>query len=228
MKGDHNKIIYTAVKKSKLYDKKIKMYKVCESLEKASYEIGRVHAWGPGWIENESIYTHMEYKYLLELLKCGHYEDFFNDIKTMLMPFLKPEVYGRNTTENVSFIISSAFDDESMHGQGLQPRLSGVTAEMLNIWQYMTTGTNPFFIDNNEELCFQLRPIIESSFFTQNPQIFKVNIGNNKLEITVTKNSFAFMMFSKIPVIYKNPKRLNTYDKGVKISSYNLHIIMKI
>lgn len=31
----------------------------------------------PGWLENESIWLHMEYKYLLELIRNGMYEEFF-------------------------------------------------------------------------------------------------------------------------------------------------------
>lgn len=38
---------------------------------------------------------------------------------------LDPKKYGRNVLENVSFIVSSAFPDEKMHGWGLRPRLSG-------------------------------------------------------------------------------------------------------
>ncbi|MEA2081938.1 MAG: cellobiose phosphorylase, partial [Elusimicrobiota bacterium] len=143
------KNLYSAVKSSGLFDKKLKMYKVCESLAKAPFEIGRVKAWGSGWIENESVYTHMEYKYLLELLKSGLYDEFFSDIQTMLMPYLKPETYGRSVFENVSFIVSSAFPDKKMHGRGLQPRLSGVTGEMINMWILMTAGDRPFFIDGD-------------------------------------------------------------------------------
>ena len=72
----------TAIKESNLYDKKLKMYKVCESLKDETFEIGRVHAWGSGWIENESIYTHMETKYLLELIKCEQYGEFYSALQT--------------------------------------------------------------------------------------------------------------------------------------------------
>ena len=47
-------------------------------------------------IENESIWLHMEYKYLLELLKSGLYEEYFADLKKMGVPFLPYETYGRS------------------------------------------------------------------------------------------------------------------------------------
>lgn len=53
------------------------MYKVNGSLEQASYELGRACAFTPGWLENESVWLHREYKYLLELLRSGMYGEFF-------------------------------------------------------------------------------------------------------------------------------------------------------
>jgi hypothetical protein len=89
----------------------------------------------------------MLFKYMLAVLKSGLYEEFFSDIKNFLMPFLDPKVYGRSIFENVSFIVSSAFEDEKMHGQGLQARLSGSTCEFINMWAIMTSGENPFITD---------------------------------------------------------------------------------
>ncbi|MFH1958680.1 MAG: hypothetical protein ABIJ15_09460, partial [bacterium] len=213
---ESSKKIYEAVRKSGLFDRKLKMYKVCESLEKAPFEIGRVKAWGAGWIENESVYTHMEYKYLLEVLKSGLYEEFFRDIKTMLPPFFKPEIYGRSIFENASFIVSSAFPDGKMHGRGIQPRLSGVTSEMVNIWILMVAGKEPFFLDRKNELCFRLSPILPEWLFTGKPSTL------NGLKID--RNCFAFNLFGGITVIYKNNKRKNTYGKnGVNVKRYALY-----
>ncbi|MBN1268819.1 MAG: cellobiose phosphorylase, partial [Kiritimatiellae bacterium] len=55
-----------AVRASGLFDRKLRMYKVNESLEKQPMEIGRTKIFSRGWLENESIWLHMEYKYLLE------------------------------------------------------------------------------------------------------------------------------------------------------------------
>ena len=45
------------------------------------HEIGRARAFTPGWLENESIWLHMEYKYLLGLLKAGLCEAFFEEFR---------------------------------------------------------------------------------------------------------------------------------------------------
>ena len=62
------------------------MYKVNESLVDQPMEIGRTRIFSRGWLENESIWMHMEYKYLLELLRSGLYAEFYKDFKTMLDP----------------------------------------------------------------------------------------------------------------------------------------------
>jgi hypothetical protein len=142
--ADSKKKLYRLIKSSDLYDKKLYMYKVNASLEKASFEIGRAKAFTPGWLENESIWLHMEYKYLLELLKAELYMEFFEDFERAGIPFLNAEDYGRSTLENVSFIASSANPNEKIHGMGFVARLSGSTAEFLNIWQIMMFGKRPF------------------------------------------------------------------------------------
>lgn len=68
--------LYEQVRHSDLYDEKLSMYKVNASLQNASFELGRARAFTPGWLENESIWLHMEYKYLLELIRNGMYEAF--------------------------------------------------------------------------------------------------------------------------------------------------------
>ena len=120
------------------------MYKVNESLAGVSFEAGRALAFTPGWLENESIWLHMEYKYLLELLKSGLYDQFCRDFHTAAVPFLDPARYGRSPLENVSFLASSANPDPSVWGQGFVARLSGSTAEFLQIWQLMFFGPDPF------------------------------------------------------------------------------------
>ena len=45
------KNLYKVIKNSKLYDNKLKMYKVNADLENASYELGRAKSFTPGWLE---------------------------------------------------------------------------------------------------------------------------------------------------------------------------------
>ncbi|MBU3810072.1 MAG: hypothetical protein H9893_00230, partial [Candidatus Niameybacter stercoravium] len=104
----------------------------------------------PGWLENESIWLHMEYKYLLELLRSGLYEEYFASLQNTLVPFLDPQVYGRSILENSSFIASSANPNEKIHGRGFVARLSGSTAEFLHMWQIMMIGENPFTVEDGE------------------------------------------------------------------------------
>ena len=56
------------------------MYKVNADLSKESDEIGRTRIFPAGWLENESVWLHMEYKYFLELLRCGLAKEFFTEI----------------------------------------------------------------------------------------------------------------------------------------------------
>src|SRR5699024_2860237 len=106
------KEIYLKVKQSDLYDEKLGMYKTSVSIKPEPIELGRAKFFTPGWLENESIFLHMSYKYLLALLKSGLYNEFFREIKTGLVMFNDPVVYGRNPLENSSFIVSSANPDQ--------------------------------------------------------------------------------------------------------------------
>lgn len=194
------KTLYDGVQQSLLYDKKLKMYKVNAPLIDMPEEIGRCRIFTPGWLENESIWLHMEYKYLLEILKSGLYEEFYTEFKSLLIPFQKPRVYGRSILENSSFIVSSAFPDKSLHGNGFVARLSGSTAEFLQIWLIMNSGFNPFSLNEKKELTLCFKPILSGWLFNKN-------------------GFYSFNFLGKIKVTYHNPKRKNTFGKGsVKIS----------
>lgn len=144
---------YRRIRESALYDQKLSMYKVNASLAGCSLEIGRCRAFTPGWLENESIWLHMEYKYLLELLKNGMYREFSEDFRKAGIPFQPYERYGRSPLENVSFIASSAYTEADAHGRGFVSRLSGSTAEFLEIWQRMMFGPAPFAMRGRVLVC---------------------------------------------------------------------------
>ncbi|WP_041722924.1 hypothetical protein [Caldicellulosiruptor saccharolyticus] len=216
------KNIYHSVKNSNLYDKKLGMYKTNESLEKEPNQLGRIKAFTPGWLENESIFMHMEFKYLLEILKSRLYEEFFEDFRKVLPPFMDPEVYGRSIFENSSFIASSSNPDESIHGTGFVARLSGTTTEFLNMLTIMAFGDKLFeYIDG--QLVFRLAPKLPSWMFTTKKEEVELYVDGKKQKILVDENSFLAVLFGRTIVIYKNPKRLNTYDHNTKISKYILH-----
>lgn len=192
--------LYKNIKNSDLYDKKLSMYKVNASLEDASYEIGRAKAFTPGWLENESIWLHMEYKYLLELLKSGLYKEFFEELHKSAVPFLDPRVYGRSIFENSSFIASSKNPNEKYHGKGFVARLSGSTVEFINMWKIMMFGKTPFYVDNGE-LSLNFKPAVPeyligdrntvSAKFLNTTKVIYV-LGNHK-ELIPGEYSVKFM-----------------------------------
>ncbi|MFC1666436.1 hypothetical protein ACFL0P_01000 [Candidatus Omnitrophota bacterium] len=196
------RLLHSALKKTGIYDRKLKMYKINESLEGLSKEVGRSSIFTPGWLENESIWLHMEYKYILEILKAGLYKEFFEEMKNVLIPFQDPEVYGRSVFENSSFLVSSAFPDKRLHGKGFVARLSGSTAEMLSMWLLMSIGPKPFFLNENEELNLKFKPILPAWLFTK------------KTQNGFPKNTYAFKFLGKTVVVYHNPRMRNTVGKN--------------
>ena len=195
--------LYDAVKASGIYDRRLKMYKTSEPLEDTSGEVGRLKAFTPGWLEREAIFLHMEYKYLYSILKAGLYEQFYEDAKTMLVPFMVPAVYGRSTLENTSFIASSVNPDEAVHGRGYVARLTGTTAEALSIWFFMMAG-NDVFTCRNGELSLELKPILPGWLFDADGRVI-------------------FRFLGKTLVTYNNTAELNTYGvNGVKPVKYIL------
>ena len=196
--GNANKAkgLYEATKKSALFDKKLKMYKSTSSLKSMPEEIGRCRVFTPGWLEHESVWLHMEYKYLLEILRSGLYEEFYREFKNVLIPFQDPARYGRSILENSSFLVSSAFPDKALHGNGFVARLSGSTAEFLQIWLIMNAGLKPFFLNDKAELNLQFKPILAGWLF------------KNK------ENTYSFNFLSRILVTYHNPRRKDTFGKN--------------
>ncbi len=191
--------LYKAVKESDIYDKKLKMYKTSAPLDDVSHEIGRARAFTAGWLERESVFLHMEYKYLLALLQSGLYNEFYEDMQTTLTAFLDPQVYGRSTLENSSFIASSVNPDEAIHGRGFVARLSGSTAEMLSIWYIMMAGKKTFSYEN-EKLELTLNPILPGWMFNEEGKV-----------------SFRFL--GKTEVTYHNSKKLNTFGENAAKAS---------
>lgn len=182
--------LYKNIKSSDLYDEKLSMYKVNASLSDASYEIGRAKAFTPGWLENESIWMHMEYKYLLELLKSGLYKEFFNDFHKAAVPFLDPKVYGRSIYENSSFIASSKNPNKNYHGKGFVARLSGSTIEFVNMWKIMMFGQKPFYIEDGE-LALRFEPSIPSYLIGDSHNISTTFLGMTDINYILSKEKPA-------------------------------------
>ena len=169
-------------------------------------EHGRVRAFTPGWLERESIFLHMEYKYLLGLLRAKLVEEFYTAMHDALIPFLPPERYGRSTLENSSFLASSANPDRKVHGRGFVARLSGSTTEMLSIWIRMFLGEGGFFTEGGK-LGFRLSPLLADWMFDEN-------------------YNAAFTLFSSCTVTYHCVERKATYgEDAAKVIEITLHYI---
>jgi hypothetical protein len=196
--------LYEQTRKSQLFDKKLKMYKVTAPLSGMPEEIGRCRVFTPGWLENESIWLHMEYKYLLEVLRQGLYAEFYADFKNALIPFQNPARYGRSVLENSSFLVSSAFPDKTLHGAGYVARLSGSTAEFLEIWLLMNIGAHPFRINAQKELTLVFSPALAGWLFSKK------------------EKSYRFNLLGAISVAYLNPSRKDTFGpNGVRAKKIN-------
>ncbi len=186
------KQLYDKVLNSECYDEVLKMYKTSVPLDGEGYGIGRIRAFTAGWLERESVFLHMSYKYLLALLSSGLYDEFYKEIETGLVPFMNPEVYGRSIYENCSFIATSKNPDPTVWGRGFVSRLSGSTAEVLSMRQAMFLGNKCFSVNANGELSLTFSPVLSAELFDENGEAM-------------------FVLFGKIPVTYINKKRKNTF-----------------
>ena len=142
--------LYSKLRTSQLRDDVLNMYTISASLKTTDADMGREIAFAPGWLENQSVWMHMSYKFYLELLRSGQFATFYEEATNGgMLPFMDPELYGRSLTECSSFIASSSFEDPAIRGKGFLPRLSGSTAEFLSMWVLMFVGPEPFFFESS-------------------------------------------------------------------------------
>lgn len=81
--------MYGKVLNSNLRDKLLKMYFISADLTGQSYDMGRMMAFSAGWLENQSIWMHMSYKYYLQLLRGKLYDEFYSEMKGGgMIPFM--------------------------------------------------------------------------------------------------------------------------------------------
>jgi hypothetical protein len=136
---------------------------------------------------------------------------------------MNPEVYGRSTLEGASFIVSSAYADARLHGRGFQPRLSGITCELLHIWILAVAGEHPFRIARGA-LEMALEPRLPGWLFTEAAceRRYRDHVDGWQT-VQVAANSFAFKLLDRALVVYHNPTRADTYGSAcVRPVSYQL------
>ena len=208
--------MYSKVKKSGLRDEELNMYFVSASLEGQSYDMGRMMAFAPGWLENQSIWMHMSYKYYLELLRAKLYDQFYSEMRGGgILPFMDPVRYGRSLMECSSFLASSVFPDPSTRGRGFSARLSGSTAEFLSMWKLIFIGSNPYFLNDDGDVVFTLRPAIPAWMFQDDDP--------NAADPTYDEDGIltvSFKLFAHIPVTYHNSHGGDLFD--VTPNSYTI------
>lgn len=118
-------------------------------------------------------------------------------MKTSLIPFLDPAVYGRSTLENSSFIATSVNPDPHVHGRGFVARLSGSTAEFISMWIKMMIGSQVFSIkDGQLQLAFE--PTLPGWLFDEQGKV-------------------GFKFLGSTEVTYHNPRKADTFgaDKAM-------------
>jgi hypothetical protein len=108
------------------------------------------------------------YKYYLELIKKGMFNQFFDEMRSGMLPFIDGQKYGRSVMECSSFIASSAFEDPNMRGRGVLARLSGSAAEFLSIWKSLFIGETLFKKNEEAALEMQLVPSLPAWLFKRN------------------------------------------------------------
>jgi hypothetical protein len=203
--------MYERVLDSGLRDNELKMYYLSASLQGQTFDMGRQIAFAPGWLENQSIWMHMSYKYYLQLLRGKLYGQFFSEVKNGgVLPFMDADVYGRPLMECSSFIASSAFPDPGVHGQGFLARLSGSTAEFMDMWKLMFIGPNPFFLNKHGVVEMQLQPALPSWLFEDETSESDPHYDEDGNHIV------SFKLFAKILVTYHNPGGKDIYGENPK------------
>ena len=212
--------LYDAARNSELFDLKLGMYRVNEPLGENALELGRIGVFNYGWLENGSIFLHMHYKFVLEMVRAGLIEEFYGQMEQLLVAFRDPAEYGRNPVENSSFLVSSGFAvDPRQHGRGCVARLSGSTVEFLHLWTHLFLGAAPFVFEEGK-LLFRPAPVLSKSFFSTNEQC----ANSFGFEETLPAGSVACALLGATLLVYINPTRQDTFgDAAVRPGRYQLH-----
>lgn len=127
---------------------------------------------------------------------------------------MDPQVYGRSLMECSSFIASSAFPDPSIVGEGFLARLSGSTAEFMDMWKLMFIGPKLFALSEDDKLTMQFEPALPSWLF-EDPDAESEPTFDDAGNHVIT-----FKLFGTIPVTYHNAGGKSLY--GVNPKSYTV------
>lgn len=221
--GAEARTLATAVERSALYDQALGMFKLNAPLDGAPQELGRVRAFTPGWLENESVFLHMEFKYLLELARQGLWDDFYRHFFRACPAFLEPATYGRSPFENSSFIASSANPDPAVHGQGFVARLSGSTIEAYDLLMTMALGARPFWL-GPAGLVFEPQPRLHGSLFLATARRVGPPGSDDNQAVFLEAGSYALQCFGgTLVVLQGSPGRHCFGPNGLAVHGLRLY-----
>lgn len=212
--------LYDAVRRCALFDATLGMFRLNVPLGDDALDLGRIGVFNYGWLENGSIFLHMHYKLVLEMVRCGLLAEFHGQIERLLVAFRDPVEYRRNPTECSSFLVSSGFEiDPRQHGRGCVARLSGATVELLHLWIHLFLGPAPFVLENGR-LLFRPRPALGRAFFTATEE----RVAPFGIEEIVPAGSAACALLGSTLLVYQNPSRQDCFGPdAVAPSRFHLY-----
>lgn len=109
-----------------------------------------------------------------------------------------------------SFIASSAFPDPAIAGKGYLARLSGSTAEFMDIWKLMFLGPSLFSVTEHGHLQMELTPALPSWLFEDKES------GSDPKFDDAGNHVVKFKLFASIPVTYHNPGGVDRFGESPK------------
>jgi len=217
---DEARRLYQAARASALFDRKLGMYRLNAPLGNDALALGRIGVFNDGWLENGSIFLHMHYKFVLEMLRAGLVDEFYADLEKLLVAFRDPAEYQRSPIENSSFLVSSGFDvDPRQHGRGCVARLSGSTVELLHLWTHLFLGPQPFAYQDGE-LSFAPAPLLAGTMFAADSR----TVSPFGYDDILPADSAAMVLFGSTLLVYINPSRRDSFGiSAVQPLRYRLY-----
>jgi len=215
--------IVNYLKGSDLYDKPLKMFRVSESLERAEL----VPPSAPVWMRHQPISLPMQYRLFGELLKNGLYAQFYDTIRSGLVPLMDFGVYGRPTMESAAAIVSSAAPNFRTHGRGLRAHDADTSAEFLRMWQLMTVAGAGAEAGTNTHTTFSRSRAIGAAngpFYFQSPAAAD-DQSSNQLKLVFglqpvladwmfadVTNTVQCRLLGRTKITYYNPSRQHSWE----------------
>jgi hypothetical protein len=199
--------LYQTVRNSPLFDRTLGMYRVNEPLGDHALELGRIGVFNDGWLENGSIFLHMHYKFVLEMVRRGLVAEFYEEMEKLLVPLRPVKEYRRNPIENSSFLVGGGFAiDAREHGRGCVARLSGAAVEFLHLWSLLFLGPMPFVFEAGK-LRFRPQPLLSKALFSTHEK----SAATLGVAETLPADSAACAFLGSTLLVYLNPMRRDSF-----------------